>query len=139
MVMTINEFEKDLKDSSKIMIVEDEMDICDLLSDYLEMKGCKHISKISTGKEANIRIELERPNVIFLDIQLADNVRGLEVLKKTRALLPDAKVVMMSAYQEEHGQESRELGAYDFLKKPFRTDSVDQVLKRIFEEKEGER
>ncbi len=136
--MMINGLEKNLMDSLKIMIVEDEADICDLLSDYLEMKGCKNISKISTGKEANIRIELEKPDVIFLDIQLADNVRGLEVLKKTKELLPNAKVVMMSAYKEEHGQESQELGAYDFLKKPFHTDSVDQVLKRIFGQKEGE-
>lgn len=132
MTTAINEFERDLKNSLKIMIIEDEADICDLLADYLGMKGCKNISKIFTGKDAMAKIELEKPDVIFLDIQLADNIRGLEVLKKIKELLPNTKTVMMSAYQEEHGQESQELGAYDFLRKPFRADSLDQILNRIF-------
>ena len=135
--MMTNELDKNLKESLKIMIVEDEADICDLLADYLGMKGCKNISKIFTGKEAIARIELDKPDIIFLDIQLADNVRGLEVLKKTKELLPNAKVIMMSAYKEEHGPESQALGAYDFLKKPFRADSLDQILNRIFKDKEG--
>ena len=136
--MTINQFEKNSMNSLKIMIIEDEEDICDLLSDYLEMKGFENISKIFTGKEAMTRIQSEKPDIIFLDIQLADNIRGMEVLKKIKEILPHTQVVMMSAYQEEYGQKSQELGAYGFLRKPFRADALDQILHKIINNRKGE-
>lgn len=117
--------------SLKIMIVEDETDICELFSDYLEMKGCKKILTASAGKEAIELLEVEKPDIIFLDIQLADNIDGIEVLKKAREISPGTKIIMMSAYQEEYGQKTRELGVSGFLRKPFKADDLDKILSHI--------
>jgi len=125
-------------ESIKVMIVEDEKDICELFTDYLEMKGCEKIWHVSTGKEAITKIEKEKPDVVFLDIQLADNTSGMVVLKKIQEISPNSKVIMMSAYQEEYGQQARDLGAYDFLRKPFRADSLAKILDKVLKEKEGE-
>lgn len=136
--MVIAQLKERLMESMKVMIIEDEIDICDLFADYLEMRGCEKIFKVSTGKDAIARIEQEKPDIIFLDIQLADNVNGLEVLKKTREISPGTKVIMMSAYKEEYGEQTQELGAYGFLKKPFKADDLSNVFDKIFKEKEGE-
>lgn len=135
--MVIAQLKESLMESMKIMIVEDEEDICELFSDYLEMKGCENILKVGTGKDAIAKIEQEKPDIIFLDIQLADNINGIEVLKKVRDIAPNTKVVIMSAYQEEYDRQIRELGAYDFLRKPFKAASLAKVLDKILREKEG--
>lgn len=136
--MVIAQLKESLMESMKVMIIEDEIDICDLFADYLEMRGCEKIFKVSTGKDAIAKIEQEKPDIIFLDIQLADNINGLEVLKKTREISPGTKVIMMSAYKEEYGEQTQELGAYGFLKKPFRADDLSKMLDKVFKDKEGE-
>ncbi len=124
-------------ESMKIMIVEDEEDICELFSDYLEMKGCENIFKVATGKDAIAKIEQEKPDIVFLDIQLADNINGIEVFKKILDIAPNTKVVIMSAYQEEYDRQIQELGACDFLRKPFKAAVLTKVLDKILREKKG--
>ena len=136
--MVIAQLKESLMESIKIMIVEDEKDICELFSDYLEMKGCEKVWHVSTGKEAIEKIEQESPDIVFLDIQLADNTNGIEVLRKAREISPDTKVIMMSAYKEEYGMQTHEMGAYGFLRKPFRADDLSKLLDKIFKEREGE-
>ena len=117
--------------SLTIMIVEDEEDIADLFSDYLQMKGWKKVVRVSSGKEALAQIPSKKPDMIFLDIQLSDNISGIDVLKKTRDVLPKTKIVMMSAYQDEYESKTKALGASGFLRKPFRADALDAILNQL--------
>ena len=44
--MAIAQLKESLMESMKVMIIEDEIDICDLFADYLEMRGCEKIFKV---------------------------------------------------------------------------------------------
>jgi len=111
----------------RILVVEDEEFARETLIDYLNIKGFTNISTATRGKEALEKIGQEKPDFVFLDIQLADNTDGMEVLRQSRGLSPQTKCIMMSAYQDEHGPKADELGAFYFLKKPIR--DLDKVIK----------
>lgn len=115
----------------KILIVDDETDINDLLADYLGLKGYKNITALTTGKEAIGFIQSERPDVVFLDIMLADEIDGMKVLEDGRAASPETKFIMMSAYKEDYGQKAREMGAYAFLGKPVKIPVIREILKEL--------
>ena len=103
----------------KILMVEDEEDTRKALVSILKRRGYNNLLEASKGEEAISIIEKEKPDIIFLDIQLADKVDGMQVLRQTKkSVSPESEVVMMSAYQTEYGQQAKELGAYDFFKKP---------------------
>ena len=115
----------------KILVVEDEEFLRETIVEYLNMKGFENILTSSRGEDAIEHIEKEKPDFVFLDIQLADDVNGIEVLKKSRASSPDTKCIMMSAYQDEYGEEAMRIGAYCFLKKPIR--DLAKIIKVISE------
>ncbi|MBI3601476.1 MAG: response regulator [Candidatus Omnitrophica bacterium] len=115
----------------KIAIVEDEEGARKSIVRILNLKGYNHILEASRGKEAIAMIEKEKPDLVFLDIKLADEVSGMEVLERSRTVSPATRVIMMSAYQEEHAQQSKELGAYGFFKKPM--TSIEPFIKTIQE------
>ena len=113
----------------KILVVEDEAFARETIVDYLNIKGYENISIASRGQEALDKISEEKPDFIFLDIQLADKIDGMEVLRQARSLSPLSKCIMMSAYKDEFGPKAEELGAYYFLKKPIR--NLDKIIKLI--------
>ena len=115
----------------KIIIIDDEEDIRELFSNFLEMSGSNQILTAATGKDAIALIERAKPEVVFLDIQLADNINGIEVLKVTREVSPGTRVVMMSSYLEEYGALTLSMGAFDFLKKPFNSDTLKAMVGKI--------
>jgi len=115
----------------KIMVVEDEEFARETITDDLNLKGFDNVLTVARGKEAIEKMEAEKPDFIFLDIQLADEVSGMEVLKQSKVLSPGSRCVMMSAYKDEYGQEALALGACYFLKKPIR--DLDKVVKLIEE------
>lgn len=118
----------------KILVVEDEESIREAIIDYLNLKGYKNVLAASTGKEAIKKIEEDKPDIAFLDIQLADDIDGIQVLKKCREVSPQTKAVMLSAYQDEYGKQAKELGAYGFLKKPIQIGALDKFVQEAVKE-----
>ena len=102
----------------KILMVEDEEYVRESFVKLLKCRGYNNILEASKGKDAIGIIEQQKPDIIFLDIQLADDIDGLEVLKQSKIISPETKVIMMSAYRTEYEQRAQKLGADDFLKKP---------------------
>lgn len=100
----------------KVLIVEDEEDTRRALVNMLR-KRQHEVLEASQGKEAIAIIERDKPDLVYLDIQLADDVDGMEVLQQAKAQSPDTEFVIMSAYNEYEG-ESKKLGAFSFCKKP---------------------
>ena len=101
----------------KIFIVEDEEETRQAFVRILKRRGYD-VLEASKGAEAISIIEREKPDIIFLDIQLADNIDGMEVLRQAKQIFPQTEIIMMSAYRVEYAQPARELGAYDFMQKP---------------------
>jgi len=115
----------------KILVVEDEDFVRESLIDYLDMKGYENTLSATKGEEAIQIIEKENLNFVLLDIQLADETDGMKVLKRAREISPDSKIIMMSAYYREYGQEAKKLGAYAFIKKPIRQETLTELEEKL--------
>jgi two-component system phosphate regulon response regulator PhoB len=114
---------------ARILVIEDEKDIQDVLAYNLTQAG--HKVQIASRGEEGLRIARERkPDVILLDLMLPD-VAGTEVCKQLRAQpsMKDVKIMMLTAKGEEIDRVvGFELGADDYIVKPF---SVRELVLRI--------
>ena len=116
--------------STRILIVDDERDIVEVLEKILEDEAKYEVEVAKGGFAAGIIAEKFRPHVILLDMHLAD-IDGREVCKqvKNNPDLQLTKVIAMSGKMTE--EEARGLNAQgfdSFLKKPFH---VKQVIEAI--------
>jgi len=111
----------------KILVVDDEQAICNMLKKFLTQKGYEAIIALS-GEEAISKVKQERPHVVLLDIRMPD-MDGIETLKKIREIDKEVGVIMITAVNEEKtGKKCLELGAYDYIIKPFDLDYLETVL-----------
>ena len=113
-----------------ILILDDEEDICWLLSDILNRKGYKSLvaGSISTGKKL---IQEFNPLLVFLDINLSDG-SSLEALPELRIASPETKFIVMSAYASgKERLKAIEEGALNFIGKPLSIESLENILLEI--------
>ena len=111
----------------KILVVDDEPGICDILKKNFSSIGFK-VFTATTGSQALELAEKERPKVIFLDVRLL-GMSGLEVLQKIRQLDARAKVNIVSVLaDEETKNEAKRLGADEFITKPFISEDLEEVV-----------
>lgn len=117
----------------KILIVEDEKDIRELVKLYLDKEGYR-ISTAVTGLDGLKLVKSEHPDLVILDLMLAE-MDGLEVCKRIRAdpdtaLLP---VIMLTAKADEADVVvGLELGADDYITKPFSPKALVARVKALF-------
>lgn len=113
-----------------VLIVDDEEDICWLLSDILNKRGYRSLiaGSISSGKKM---IQEFNPLLVFLDINLPDG-SSLEALQELKITSPDTKFIVMSSYASgKEKQKAIEDGALNFITKPLSIRSVETVLLNI--------
>ncbi|HEV2359419.1 MAG TPA: response regulator transcription factor [bacterium] len=104
---------------ARVLVVDDEAQILRLLRRTLEAHGYT-IEAVDSGRSALDAAERRRPDAILLDLMLPD-LDGLEVCRRLRERL-DAPIVVLSARGEERAKvEALDLGADDYLTKPFGT------------------
>jgi len=118
---------------TNILIVDDDEDIQDILSDRLK-KYEYQVFTASDGIEAIEKIEEGNPELVLLDIMLPGK-DGIEVLNEIKNKYPEILVIMITAYGTiELAVESMKQGAYDFIEKPFDPEiviiKVDKALER---------
>ncbi|MFO7768160.1 MAG: response regulator, partial [bacterium] len=101
--------------------------IVDVLKTFLEDKGHKVFTAYD-GEEAVQAAKQERPHIILLDIYLP-KMDGIEVLKQVRQFDESAGVIMITAFREEElAKQALELGAFDYITKPFDFDYLERAL-----------
>jgi DNA-binding response OmpR family regulator len=111
----------------KILVVDDENTICNMLKKFLTQKGYEAIVALS-GEEAIRKVKEERPHIVLLDIRMP-KMDGIETLKKIREIDKEVGIVMITAVDdEETGRKCIELGAYDYITKPLYLDYLETVL-----------
>ena len=117
----------------KIMIIEDEVKLADLLSDYLKQSDFKPVI-VPNGMDAIPAIKSETPDLILLDLMLPGK-DGISICKELR-VFSNIPVIMVTAKVEEIDRLlGLELGADDYICKPFSPREVvarvKAVLRRI--------
>ncbi len=119
---------------SYLLVVDDEKDIRDLISQILFEEG--HTVKLAHNSASAIDyINSEEPDLIILDIWLKDSeMDGIEILKSVRQNNPLCPVVVISGHGNiEIAVAAVKQGAYDFIEKPFNIDQLLLVINRALE------
>jgi two-component system, NtrC family, nitrogen regulation response regulator NtrX len=117
-----------------ILIIDDEADIRNLISDVLEDEGYK--TRTASGDlEALSMIDEKIPTVIILDIWLqGSGLDGLSILELTRKKYPYIPVVIISGHGNiETAVTAIKMGAYDYIEKPFTEDKLKIVVQRAID------
>jgi DNA-binding NtrC family response regulator len=115
----------------KILVVDDDPDIREILKDRLDSLGYSVVSA-ENGQEALDKVSQEEPDLMFLDLQLP-LLDGLQVLKRLKEY-PELGVIIITAFGTiEKAVEAMREGAYDFITKPFSPDHLDLVIKKALE------
>lgn len=112
---------------ARILVVDDEVDLCALLKEYLGRKG-HEVSVATDGETALELIESERPHLMLLDICMP-GIDGMEVMRRSRALEPRMKIIVITvAPHEEIARAALSLGASDCIIKPIDLQKLDMII-----------
>ncbi len=118
----------------KILVVDDEEIICNLMKDFLE-EGGYSITIACNGDEAIREISKVRFDIIVTDIKMPD-ISGIDVLRMARTIDPNAVVIIITGFSSiESAQEAIRLGAYDYITKPFEMEEIRFTINRGIETK----
>ncbi|MDZ7710491.1 MAG: sigma-54 dependent transcriptional regulator [Roseovarius sp.] len=119
---------------SDILIVDDERDIREVISDILDDEGYA-TRRAANSDEAMAAIRSEPPCLLILDIWLKDSrMDGIDILKTVKRDHPDIPVIIISGHGNiEIAVAAIKQGAYDFIEKPFNIDQLLVVIRRGME------
>jgi two-component system, OmpR family, response regulator len=114
----------------KALIIDDEIDICYLLSSILKNKNVQPNFVNSLSEATNI-LKTESPQIIFLDNHLPDGM-GMDFISYIKKKLPLAKIAMITAYDNSIDRnKALELGVDSFIGKPFTRDTIYHTLQQL--------
>ncbi len=115
----------------KILLVDDEADVCDFMLRFFEERNFEVFSATSGG-EALLIAKKDRPDIVLLDIRMKDS-DGMEILKEIRLINSDTKVVMVTCVDDaETAKKAKTLGAAAYVTKPLvLSDLMDVVLRNL--------
>lgn len=124
-----------MEENLKILVVDDEQGILNLLRDFFTQRNYKMFTAIR-GEEALKILEAEKPLLVFLDMKMP-GIDGVEILKIIKEKHKDTKVIVITAYDEEYKRLVDEIGVDGFLPKPFGLSELqDMVIEVVLEKKE---
>jgi two-component system, NtrC family, response regulator AtoC len=116
----------------KILIVDDEPFICENLKRILEEENYATLVDRDGSKALNI-LKQETVDLVFLDLNLP-NISGLDILVKMKQWDPDLLVIIITGYASvESAVKALKLGAYDYIKKPFKADVIKLIVRLSLE------
>lgn len=116
---------------ANVLVVDDTAFMRLSIKQILEKNGHKMIAEAADGKEAILKYTEYKPDVTILDITMPE-MSGLDALAHIKENDPNAKVVICSALgQQEQLAKAIELGAKDFIVKPFEQDRMIAALNKV--------
>jgi len=116
-----------------VLIVDDLAFIKIVLRDILEKAGFRVVGEASNGEQAISMYQDTRPDVVLMDITMP-GMDGLTALKQIRQIDPAARVIICSALgQQRLIVQAIQLGAKDFIVKPFQPQRVVSALKKALD------
>ena len=124
-----------VKQMKKILVIDDDSYICNLLVNYLKQKGYQSEGTISGIKGLEL-IKSEKFDLILCDYRLPDS-DGLEMLGHIKNINPSIPVIIMTAYADiKTAVLLIKAGAYDYVTKPIQHEEILQIVNRAIESKD---
>ena len=115
-----------MKQKLNVLIIEDEKSICDFIATCLTAHDCR-VTTAHTGKSGLSLITSQCPDIILLDLGLPD-MDGVEIIRQLRSWSATPLIVISARTQEADKVAALDLGADDYITKPFGTS---ELLARI--------
>jgi len=111
----------------KVLVVEDEVEVCDALKTFLSLKKYE-VETALDGATALKKIENFKPHIVLLDIKMP-GMSGIDVLKEIRKINPEIGIIMVTAIVDKKtANRAMQLGAHDYIKKPINLTRLETVL-----------
>lgn len=108
---------------TKLLVIDDDHDICTLLSAFLSKNGYQ-VSTAYSGKAAITLLNTYRPELVLCDFRL-DDMTGADLLEKTKQLYSDLPFIIMTGYSDVRtAVQMMKLGAADYVTKPLLPDEI---------------
>jgi DNA-binding NtrC family response regulator len=105
------------KRTANVLLVDDEEQFLDALSQRLEARGLK-VAAVTSGEEAVMQVEDHNFDAIIVDLAMP-GIDGIETLKRIKEKRPDLEIIMLTGHATvQSGIQAMKLGADDFLEKP---------------------
>jgi len=125
---------------SKILVIDDDVDMCLLLKRFLGKNGYE-VTLAHNGKKALEELDNGEPNLVLCDFRLED-IDGKELLIKIKERYPRTPVIIVTGYSDiKVAVEVMKLGAYDYVTKPLFPDeillSIKSALQKVAAKQEN--
>jgi len=122
------------KKEIKVLLVDDEVEFVDTLGQRLKMRGLA-VDIVYDGEQALSFVRKTEPDVMVLDLKMP-GLHGIEVLKEVKKLKPHVQVIILTGHGTDKDDEAaRQLGGFDFMRKPADIDLLVAKIKEAFSEK----
>src|SRR2546426_2904258 len=124
------------KEKKTILVADDEVSMRELLSMLLETEGYA-VLVASNGREAMeiFSQEKDKVDLVIQDLKMP-GMDGTELLRWLKSDSPDVPVIVITAFSTwDSAVEAMRLGAFDYIRKPFDTDSIRSVISRAIEKR----
>jgi len=113
----------------KLLIVDDELDLCRLLKEHFEEHFDGQVFTATTPSEALRLLEQLQPDGMLLDINLRSRLNGFDVLSRASEISPATKVIMVTGANDfESVEKALMLGAVDYITKPFTVEYLEETV-----------
>ena len=123
--------------AKKLLVVDDEEEICDFLKSFFEERGFD-VSTATSGEEAVKAVDQAEPHVVLLDVQMP-GMNGLAALKKIKEGHPAVKVIMVTALEtRERIEEALRGGADNYITKPLSLEYLERDVQEKIAHLTGE-
>jgi DNA-binding NtrC family response regulator len=116
---------------AKILLVDDELTMVQMVADMLRREG-HEVFPFTNLQAASAALASHSPELVITDLYLDKaNPYGLEILKKARELVPPAVVIVITGFGSiDTAKEAMKQGAFDYLEKPFKVDEFKLCVQR---------
>jgi CheY-like chemotaxis protein/cytidylate kinase len=128
----------DFEMPSKVLLVDDEREFVQTLSDRLEMRDLGG-AVVYDGEEALSMVEEEEPEVMVLDLKMP-GIDGVEVLRRVKTEHPDVEVIVLTGHgSQEIERVCMDLGAFAYLEKPVDIEKLTETMKAAYQKSRHKR
>jgi len=111
----------------KILIVDDEVDICDFVKNFLSERGFE-VLVAHNGKEALAAVDEQQPPVMLLDIKMPV-MNGIETLEELKKRKNTPKIILVTAESElEKAEELKYAGVINYITKPLSLIQLEKTI-----------
>ncbi len=115
----------------RVLIADDASMTRAIIKSALSSEDFEIVGEAKNGQEAIDMYKELKPDVVTMDITMREK-NGIEALEEIKKEFPDAKIIMVSAMgNDEYVKKAIELGADEFIVKPFSKDKIAETVKKV--------